>query len=183
MLNRFSSNIRKTNKIIPIKASLKTLADTDLTGSLQNIEAPTTNKFNSKVKLNTNPNKLINNKNTISEFHTEILQHSARYIGRNISEFDDVNNKLIIYNVRTDYGTEGASPDNFEILVYGLHIPGNYTITENGNNVIITLNDRYIDFNNVTISDIYVIGKLVDIVLDTEDFIDLRTENDENIII
>ena len=183
MLNRFSSNTKKINKVIPIKANLKTLADTDLSGSLANIEAPSTNNFNSKTKSNPNPIKIVNNKNIISNFHTEILQHSARYVGRNISEFDSINNKLIIYNVKTDYGTEGASPDNFEILVYGLHIPGNYTIAESENNVIITLNDNYIDFNNVTLNDIYVIGKLVDIVLDTEDFIDLRTENDENIII
>ncbi len=60
-----------------------------------------------------------------------------------------------------DYGTEGASSDNFEVLVYGLHIPGDYTITQVGNNVVVKLNDEYIDFDNVTINDIYVIGKLV----------------------
>jgi hypothetical protein len=35
----------------------------------------------------------------------------------------------------------------------------------------------------VTINDIYVMGKLVDIELDTENDIDILTENDENIII
>jgi uncharacterized membrane protein YvbJ len=87
------------------------------------------------------------------------LQHSARQITRRIDEFDNIENTLTILNVYLDYGTEGASPDNFEVLVYGLHIPGDYTIKEVGNNVVITLNDEYIDFDSVTINDIYVIGK------------------------
>jgi hypothetical protein len=45
-------------------------------------------------------------------------------------------------------------------LVYGLHIPGNYKIEEVGNNVVITLSEYYIDYDNVTINDIYVMGKL-----------------------
>ena len=183
MLNRFSSNIRKTNKIIPIKASLKTLADTDLTGSLQNIEAPTTNKFNSKTKSNPNPIKLVNNKTKISNFHQEILQHSARYVPKNIDEFDSVANTLTIYNVHTDYGTEGASPNNFEILVYGLHIPGDYRVDDVGNNVVITLGSDYIDFDNVSTNDIYVIGKLVDIPIVTEDNFNITTEDGLDIII
>jgi hypothetical protein len=58
-----------------------------------------------------------------------------------------------------DYGTEGASPNNFEVLVFGLHIPGNYKIEEVGNNVVITLSEYYIDYDNVTVNDIYVMGK------------------------
>jgi hypothetical protein len=41
----------------------------------------------------------------------------------------------------------------------------------------------YIDFDNVTLDDIYVIGKIVEIDLNTEDYFDLTTENDENIIL
>ena len=41
----------------------------------------------------------------------------------------------------------------------GLHIPGNYTIKEVGTDVIIILNDEYIDFDSQDISNIYVIGK------------------------
>ena len=76
-----------------------------------------------------------------------------------VDAFDNNLNTLTIYNVSLDYGTEGVSPDNFEILVFGLHIPGDYTIKEVGNDVVITLNDEYIDFDNVTLDDIYVIGK------------------------
>ena len=120
-------------------------------------------KFGGRTRSNLNPTKLVNNKTKISDFYQEILENSARYNQRVIDEFDNNLNTLTIYNVTLDYGTEGASPNNFEVLVYGLHIPGDYTIKEVGNNVVIKLNDEYIDFDNVTINDIYVIGKLVDI--------------------
>ena len=117
-------------------------------------------KFSGRTRSNSNPIKLVNNKTKISNFYQEILEHSARYISRRIDAFDNIENTLTIYDVSLDYGTEGASSDNFEVLVFGLHIPGDYTIKEVGNNVVITLNDEYIDFDNVTIDDIYVIGKL-----------------------
>ena len=140
-------------------------------------------KFQSKTRSNPNPIKLVNNKTTISDFHQEILEHSARYVQRNVDVFDNNLNTLTIYNVSLDYGTEGASPNNFEVLVFGLHIPGNYTIKEVGNNVVITLNEEYIDYDNVTINDIYVMGKLKDIPIGTELDIVLSTENDEEIIL
>jgi len=117
-------------------------------------------KFGGRTKSNPNPIKLVNNKTKISDFYQEILENSARYNQRMIDEFDNNLNTLTIHNVSLDYGTEGASPNNFEILVFGLHIPGNYTIEEVGNNVVITLNEEYIDYDNVTINDIYVMGKL-----------------------
>jgi hypothetical protein len=140
-------------------------------------------KFNSNTKSNPNPTKLVNNKNKITEFHNEILQFGARQNSRPIDEFDNINNTLTILNVTTDYGTEGASPENFEVLVFGLHIPGDYTIENVGNNVVVTLNDEYIDFDNVTINDIYVIGKLVDIPIAAENDIILSTENGLDLIV
>ncbi len=160
MLNRFNSNARKLNRIIPKINPNNLNDDLYITGSLLNIELPTENKFNSNTKSNPNPIKLVNNKNKISEFHTEILQHSAMYIQKSIDSFSNVGfGNLTIYSSSLDYGTEGASPDNFEVLVYGLHLPGNYTIEEMDGNVVITLGDNYIDFDSVTINDIYVIGK------------------------
>jgi hypothetical protein len=111
------------------------------------------------------------------------LQNSARSIVRNIDTFDNIENTLTIYNVSLDYGTEGANPDNFEILVFGLHIPGDYTIKEIENDVVIKLNDRYIDFDNVTLNDIYVIGKLLDVPIVTEDGYNITTEDGSDIII
>ncbi len=140
-------------------------------------------KFNSNTRSNPNPTKLVNNKTKISSFYQEILEHSARYVNRQIDTFDNTENTLTIYNVSLDYGTEGASSDNFEVLVYGLHIPGDYTITQIGNNVVVKLNDEYIDFDNVTINDIYVIGKLVDIPIAAENDIILSTENGLDLIV
>jgi len=182
MLKQFNTNNRKLNKVVS-KVNINNLTNNDLTGSLQNIEIPTNTKFQSKTRSNPNPIKLVNNKTTISDFYQEILENSARYNQRVIDEFDNNTNTLTIYNVTLDYGTEGASPNNFEVLVFGLHIPGNYKIEEVGNNVVITLNEQYIDYDNVTINDIYVMGKLKDIPIGTELDIVLSTENDEEIIL
>jgi hypothetical protein len=140
-------------------------------------------KFGGRTRSNPNPIKLVNNKTKISDFYQEILENSARYNQRIIDEFDNVKNTLTIYNVTLDYGTEGASPNNFEVLVFGLHIPGDYTIKEVGNNVVITLNERYIDYDNVTINDIYVMGKLLDIPIATENDSIIITESGLDIII
>jgi hypothetical protein len=146
------------------------------------ISIPT--KFNSNTKSNPNSIKVVNNKTTISDFYQEILENSARYVKRSVDSFNnDGFGTLTILNVTLDYGTEGASPNNFEVLVFGLHIPGNYKIEEVGNNVVITLNEQYIDYDNVTINDIYVMGKLKDIPIGTELDIVLSTENDEEIIL
>jgi len=159
MLKQFNSNSRKLNKVVP-KVNINNLTNNDLTGSLLNIEIPTNTKFQSKTRSNPNPIKLVNNKTKISDFYQEILENSARYNQRVIDEFDNNANTLTIHSASLDYGTEGASPNNFEVLVFGLHIPGNYKIEEVGNNVVITLNEYYIDYDNVTINDIYVMGKL-----------------------
>jgi hypothetical protein len=182
MLKQFNSNTRKLNKVVP-KVNINNLTNNDLTGSLLNIEIPTNTKFQSKTRSNPNPTKLVNNKTKISDFYQEILENSARYNQRIIDEFDNVKNTLTIYNVTLDYGTEGASPNNFEVLVFGLHIPGNYKIEEVGNNVVITLNEQYIDYDNVTINDIYVMGKLVDVPVATEDDSIIITESGLDIII
>ena len=182
MLKQFNSNTRKLNRVVP-KVNINNLTNSDLTGSLQNIEIPTNTKFQSKTRSNPNPTKLVNNKTTISDFHQEILENSAMYNQKVIDEFDNVTNTLTIHNVTLDYGTEGASPNNFEVLVYGLHIPGNYKIEEVGNNVVITLNEQYIDYDNVTVNDIYVMGKLVDVPVATEDDSIIITESGLDIII
>jgi len=159
MLKQFNSNNRKLNRVVP-KVNVNNLTNNDLTGSLQNIEIPNNTKFQSKTRSNPNPIKLVNNKTTISDFYKEILENSAKQIEKGINDFSNVGfGSLIIYSSSLDYGTEGASPNNFEVLVYGLQIPGNYSIKEIGDNVVITLNSNYIDFDNVTINNISVRGK------------------------
>ena len=118
-------------------------------------------KFQSKTRSNPNPINVVNNKGKLNDFYTEILQFGARYIGRHIDTFDSVNNTLTLYNVTLDYGTEGATPDNFEVIVNGLHMPGIFTINQIGNDVVIKLLEDYIDYEIMTTTDIYVIGKLI----------------------
>ncbi len=159
MLKQFNSNNKKLNRIIP-KINTANLIDSDLTGSLLNIEIPTSTSYQSQIRSNTNPTKLVNNKNKISDFYNEILQFSGRSIRKSVDEFSNSGyGSLTIYSSSLDYGTEGATPNNFEILVFGLHIPGDYRIYEQNGNVVVSLNDSYIDFDNVTVDDIYVIGK------------------------
>ena len=159
MLKQFNSNNRKLNRVVT-KVNVNNLTNNDLTGSLQNIEIPNNTKFQSKTRSNPNPIKLVNNKTTISDFYKEILENSAKQIEKGINDFSNVGfGSLILYSSSLDYGTEGASPNNFEVLVYGLQIPGNYSIKEIGDNVVITLNSNYIDFDNVTINNISVRGK------------------------
>jgi hypothetical protein len=199
MLNQFSSNARKLNRIISkvnfnnlndslyITASLLNIElpssasyqsntrqnpfgatvinknninyNSYTTASLKNIELPSSSSYQSHTRSNSNPITIINNTQTIADFHTEIFQHSAKYIQTKVNEFDNNLNTLTIYNIKLDYGTQGANSDNFEIFVFGLQIPGDYTIKEIGQNVVISLNDKYIDFDNITLDDIYVIGK------------------------
>jgi hypothetical protein len=123
------------------------------------------NRFNSYNRKKPTSQKVVNNKNKINNFYQEILKHSAKYIKVNVNEFDNINNTLTIKNMRTDYGTQGASPNNFEVIVFGLNIPGNFKVEDVNGDVVVTLFDEYIDFDNTDISDIYVIGKLVSITL------------------
>jgi hypothetical protein len=180
---KFESNTKKLNRAIQT-VNTNNLTNSDLTGSLLNIEIPTNTKFESNTKTNPNPIKLVNNKTKISDFYNEILEFSAMSVKRGVDLFDNTGfGSLTIQNVALDYGTEGASSENFEVLVYGLHIPGNYSIQEVGNDVVITLNEYYIDYDDVTLNDIYVIGKLLDIPIASEDGYNLITEDGLDIII
>lgn len=141
------------------------------------------NRFNSYSRKKPAVAKVVNNKNKINNFYQEILEHSAKYIKVNVNEYNNINNTLTIKNMRTDYGTEGASPNNFEVVVFGLNIPGNFKVEDINGDVVVTLFDEYIDFDNTDVSDIYVIGKLVEIPVTDELGNILSTENDLDIII
>lgn len=160
MLKQFNSNARKLNRVVP-KINTNSLMDTDLTGSLQDIinNSMPVSKKQSHTRQNPNPTKIVNNTNVINDFHLEILQNSGRTIQKSVDSFDNVLNTLTINNTTLDYGTEGANPNNFEIMVFGLHIPGDFIVSEVDGDVVITLGDTYIDFDSVTLNDIYVFGK------------------------
>lgn len=145
---------------LPIEQAMLELSASIAYSYTSSFDTAIPTKFNSNNKSNPNPTKLVNNKNKIQSFYNEILQFSGRTIKKGIDEFNNSGyGNLIIYSSSLDYGTEGASPENFEVMAYGLHIPGDYRIYEQNGNVIVSLNDAYIDFNNVSVGDIYVIGK------------------------
>lgn len=145
---------------LPIEQAMLELSASIAYSYTSSFDTTIPTKFNSNNKSNPNPTKLVNNKNKIQSFYNEILQFSGRTIKKGIDEFNNSGyGNLIIYSSSLDYGTEGASPENFEVMAYGLHIPGDYRIYEQNGNVIVSLNDAYIDFDNVSVGDIYVIGK------------------------
>jgi hypothetical protein len=191
MLKQFSSNNRKVTRAVPKNIKGNTLDNDAYIAYLESIaEAEYAEhntgiqKTSSNTRKNLNQKQVTNNTNKIKNFRDEIVEFGARYIKKRIDSFDNTGFGLLrINNVVLDYGLEGATPDNFEVLVYGLHIPGDFHIEQLGNDVVIELNDTYIDFDSTTIDDIYVIGKIIELNLDTEDYFDLRTENDENIIL
>jgi hypothetical protein len=167
MLNQFSSNGRKITRGVPKNIKGNTLDNAAYIAYLESIaEAEYAEhntgiqKTSSKTRTNPNQTQITNNSGKIRNFHEEILQFGARYIKKRIDSFDNTGFGLLrINNVVLDYGLEGATPDNFEVLVYGLHIPGDFHIEQWGNDVVIELHDTYIDFDSTTIDDIYVIGK------------------------
>ena len=167
MLKQFSSNNRKVTRAVPknIKgntldndayiAYLESIAESEYTEHNTSIQ-----KTSSNTRKNLNQKQVTNNTNKIKNFRDEIVEFGARYIKRKIDSFDNTGfGSLRINNVFLDYGLDGATPDNFEVLVYGLHIPGDFHIEQWGNDVVIELHDTYIDFDSTTIDDIYVIGK------------------------
>ncbi len=155
----FDGRDENGNELPPAEAYQELSASLEYT-YIPSFDTSTSTKSDSRTRSNANPTKLVNNKNKISDFYNEILQFGSRSIRKSIDEFSNSGyGSLTIYSSSLDYGTEGATPNNFEILVFGLHIPGDYRIYEQNGNVVVSLNDSYIDFDNVTIDDIYVIGK------------------------
>lgn len=182
MLNKFSSSAKKLNRVVS-QINLNNYVKSDLTGSLMNIQIPNNKTFQSQIRPNPTPNKIINNSNNILQFHNQLFEYSARYVKKSISAFNILNNELIIKNTLLDYNTENVISENFEIFVGGLHIPNDFDVREVENNVVIKLYGNYIDFQNTEPSDVYAFGKFLDVILDTENSIDLLTEDGSKIII
>ncbi len=173
----------KTRTKVIQNINTNNLTDLDLTGSLNNIEVPSDKKFAAKTRTNETVVKLVNNTPKLNQFYTDILQYSGRYVKRGITEIDTQNNKLIIENVKLDYGTEEVSPNNFEVIVGGLNLPGIYEINQVSSSVEITLKQEFIDYQSVTENDIYVIGKILELQLLTDELQGLQTEDGKIIIL
>ena len=125
-------------------------------------------KFQSETKSNESPTKYVFTDNIIKEFHNEIFQYSARYIYVSasviektaISADESTLNKLIINNRILDYGTETVGPENFEVFIDGLHMPGIFSINQSGSNIEIKINDYWLIDNRVEPENIKIFGKI-----------------------
>lgn len=169
---KFNANSKKITHNTTLVNNVLDLAS--VTESLQQIindgiEAP--KNFNSNTKSNDNPIKLVSTKNIIEEFHLDILKYSARYIQKSVDEIvkneidvdESTLQKLIIYNVLLDYGTDQPGPENFEVLIDGLHLPGIFVVNQVNSNIEIVLTENWIIDNRVLGSDIKVFGKIKDL--------------------
>lgn len=141
------------------------------TGSIEEIindgiTAP--KKFQSNAKVSEYQTKHVFTNNITNEFHKEILQYSARYIYVSASVIDktpanadeSVLNRIIINNRTLDYGTETIGPENFEVFIDGLHMPGIFSISQSGSNIEIKINDYWLIDDRVPPQDIKAFGKI-----------------------
>ena len=171
---KFNTNLKQVAHIAPTINTNNVLNLASVTESLQQIIndgiEPAKN-FNSNTKLSDNPIKLVSTKNIIDEFHLDILKYSARYIQKSVDEIVKVSigndestlKKLILYNVLLDYGTEQPGPENFEVLIDGLHLPGIFIVNQVSSNIEIILTENWIIDDRVLGTDIKVFGKIKDL--------------------
>jgi hypothetical protein len=144
------------NKIVNIQKEIST-------GSLETITPPSETKYLASTKSSPIEKTIISTKNIIDDFHQEILEYSARYIKRHISFWDADKNTITVANVLLDYGTEGPTADNFEVIINGIHSPTIYTVKQNGNDIVISFSERLFSYDGLQIENIIVIGKLLDL--------------------
>lgn len=134
------------------------LPNSDVTGSLQDISEPT--KYTkSQYRINTIGAKTINEKTRSLTHKKQVIQFSAKQIEKQITSFDSVENKLFIANTELDYDSEQITNENFELFYNGASVPFIYNIEQVGNDVVITLSEEYIDYDGLSISQVFVSGK------------------------
>lgn len=181
--NLYRSTTRKELNVSKI-INPNSLQNLDITGSLQNIEAPSNKTYNPYSKSNSTLPKVINNDNKINDFHAEIFEFSARYIKKEISSYDAEASTFILNNTLLDYGTEGTTSENFEVIVSGLQLPSStYKVEQVGNDVFIIFNEILFSYDGLQTENVIVIGKFLDIGMETENEIGLTTEDNEPLIL
>jgi hypothetical protein len=164
----------------------ESIPNPNLTASLQNIETPSTTKFDTATKSSPTTYKLTNTKNISSDFENEILEFSLMKIEKQPNEINSQSKKFIIYNTIVEYGTSGVISENIEVYVSGLKMsPTIYSILQNGVNTEIVFKQDLFDFDILETQNIIIIGKFLDIGLELEeiDDIGLTDENGEYLIL
>ena len=132
-------------------------------------------------------------KNYIEELKEKIVEISytpefgARQMQRVIQ--DKVGNPLA-YALLSGEVKRGDSvevdPENFEIIINGIHSPGIYNVEQIGNDVVVTFKERLFSYDGLQKENVIIIGKLLDIALLTEQLsntIVITDENDERTLL
>jgi hypothetical protein len=206
----FNSNTKKLNRVVPKtninKIEGATFADKlvkDLTEqnqlfsgsftSLQNYDYETSfdsrirKTFNSKNRTNPNTNTIKRNeKDLVLGFRDSIMDITANWIFRQpdlIEILDDTRIKLIFNNVYLQ-GATNISTSDFHVYVNGVKAPTYLSLEQTSTGTNLIINEFIgIDSTNKDKTNIYVKGKFEQMILTTEDSINLLTENDEEIIL
>lgn len=146
----------KSVQINPI--NLNSIENTDVTGSLQNITEPE-RYTKSQYRVKDSTIKTFNEKNRSLNFKNQIINFSAKQIEKQITSFDVGQNKLYISESVLDYDTEQITNENFELFYNGASVPFIYSVQQLNNDVVITFNENYIDYDNLQNSQVFVVGK------------------------
>lgn len=154
----FQSGVRKTIKSTIVNAiNLQTI---DITGSLQNIIEPV-KPVNSNTRSQISTPTITNTDKIVLDFREDIFKYSARNIEKTITSFDAQTNQLFISGTIIDYGTESVSDKDFEIYYNGVRLPDIFMVKQINNDIVITLTEEYIQYDDLRLSEIKVIGKFI----------------------
>lgn len=209
-MKAFNSNTRKLNKVVPktdinniTGASLieKLINDAQLqgetySGSLASVtnydyetsfDSRTKQTFNTKNRINPTQTKIKRSeKDLVLGFRDNIMDITANWVFRQpdfIEVLDDRRIRLIFNNVYLQ-GATTITSSNFDVYVNGVRTPSYLSIEQSDTGVHLIINEFIgIDETNKDRVNIYVKGKFEQLILTTEDNINLLTENDEEIIL
>jgi len=209
-MRAFNSNTKKLARIVP-KTDINNITGASFieklvndakiqgetySGSLASVQSydyetsfdsRTKQTFNSKNRANPTPNKVKRSeKDLVLGFRDDIMDITANWVFRQpdlIEILDDKRIRLIFNNVFIQAVTQ-LYEANFDVYVNGVRTPTYLSFEQSETGVHLIINEFIgIDSTNKDKVHIYVKGKFLQFILDTEDNIEILTENDEEIIL
>lgn len=209
-MKAFNSNTRKLNRVVPktdinniVGASFieKLVNDSKIQGetysgslaSVQTYDYETSfdsrakQSFNTKNRINPNQSKIKRSeKDLVLGFRNDIMDITANWVFRKpdfIEILDDKRIRLTFNNVYIQAVTQ-LHEANFDVYVNGVRTPSYLSVEQSETGVNLIINEFIgVDESNKNRVNIYVKGKFEQLILTTEDNINLLTENDEEIIL
>jgi len=209
-MRAFNSNTKKLARVVP-KTDINNITGASFieklvndakiqgetySGSLASVQSydyetsfdsRTKQTFNSKNRANPTPNKVKRSeKDLVLGFRDDIMDITANWVFRQpdlIEILDDKRIRLIFNNVFIQAVTQ-LYEANFDVYVNGVRTPTYLSFEQSETGVHLIINEFIgIDSTNKDKVHIYVKGKFLQFILDTEDNIEILTENDEEIIL